>query len=230
VALDKLDKIGKTEVLAEMISKGIAPETAETYFSTVTSLVPNDTLTSIFEYLASSGFDSSWYKFEPTLARSFSYSTGPIWEIKIPEFSGGSVLGGERFDKLVEKVSGKQIPGTGFGLGFDRTLEAADQFGLIPTFKTNTKILVTIFSNDLTSAAMNLSCSLRQSGIPTELYPDPTAKLDKQLKYASQKGIPYVVIIGDTEISQNKITLKNLSTGTQELLSFKELQEKIANS
>ena len=133
----------------------------------------------------------------------------------ISDVEGGSVLGGERFDNLVEKVSGKKIPGTGFGLGFDRTLEAAQELGLVPDFKTKTKILVTIFSPDLYSPALALSGFLRQSGVNTELYPDTNTKLDKQLKYAFQKGIPYVAIIGPEEAARNCVTYKDMKTGTQ---------------
>jgi histidyl-tRNA synthetase len=84
---------------------------------TVQALKPNDTVKIILSYLKSLEFPESWYQFDPTIARSFSYSTGPIWEVVIPGISSGSVLGGERFDKLIERVSGKSIPGTGFGFG-----------------------------------------------------------------------------------------------------------------
>ena len=215
VAIDKLKKIGADGVIANMISKGISESDAKKYLEKIQEIKPNDTIKTIFEYLKLCGFDESWYEFEPTLARSFSYSTGPIWEVVISDVEGGSVLGGERFDNLVEKVSGKKIPGTGFGLGFDRTLEAAQELGLVPDFKTKTKILVTIFSPDLYSPALALSGFLRQSGVNTELYPDTNTKLDKQLKYAFQKGIPYVAIIGPEEAARNCVTYKDMKTGTQ---------------
>lgn len=227
VAIDKLDKIGESGVIVDMVAKNISEPDAQSYLSQVTSLKPNDTLRSIFTYLNAAGFEDTWYKFEPTLARSFSYSSGPIWEIKIPNFTAGSVLGGERFDNLVEKISGKNIPGTGFGLGFDRTLEAAMQFNLVPDLKTNTKILVTIFSPDLLTPSLELATKLRSQNISCELYPDPTVKLDKQLKYASQKGIPYVAIMGPEEVSQNLVTLKDLNSSTQTKISLENLIEKL---
>jgi histidyl-tRNA synthetase len=144
-ALDKLEKIGKEGVIDEMVAKGIPLNQANQYFDLVTSLQPNETISTITQFLASCGFPSSWYEFSPTLARSFSYSTGPIWEVVVPEFSNSSLLGGERFDNLVENVSGQKIPGTGFGLGFDRTLEAAQAAGLTPAFTSKTKVLLLFF-------------------------------------------------------------------------------------
>lgn len=132
-------------------------------------------------------------------------------------------MGGERFDKLVEKISGVKVPGTGFGLGFDRTLEATEQFNLIPSSATTTKILVTVFDRELLSESLLVANKLRETGINTELYPNSETKLDKQLKYADKKGIPYVAIIGDTEAKSGQITLKNLATGDQQTLPLDKL-------
>ncbi|OGJ22535.1 MAG: hypothetical protein A2804_02915 [Candidatus Pacebacteria bacterium RIFCSPHIGHO2_01_FULL_46_10] len=222
VAIDKLKKIGEDGVIADMEKKGITSAKAKEYLAFVHSLKPNETVKIIMDYLAACGFPKSWYAFEPTLARSFSYSTGPIWEIIIPEFSG-SVLGGERFDNLIEKVSGQKIPGTGFGLGFDRTFEAAEQFNLLPQQKTQTRVLVTIFSPELQAVAQASAKQLRDAGINTELFPDPSAKLDKQLKYASKKGIAYVVIVGPDEKEKDVVTMKTMETGNQQTVPLSDI-------
>lgn len=229
VAIDKLKKIGTNGVIAAMIQKGIAKPQAQKYLETVRSLKPNKTLKTIFAYLENAGFDKSWYVFEPTLARSFSYSTGPIWEAEIPGFGAGSVLGGERFDKLVEKITGKPIPGTGFGLGFDRTLEAAKQFGLVPETRTKTSVLVTTFNPELAERSAKISNHLRESQTNTELYPNEQDKLEKQLKYANQKGIPYVAIIGPEEAENNQVTLKNMQSGEQRTIPLNHLTSALAS-
>lgn len=229
VALDKLKKIGVDGVIADMVSKGIDQDKAKEYLSISQNLKPNETLNAIFEYLRSFGFDDNWFLFEPTLARSFSYSTGPIWEVIIPDLDSGSVLGGERFDNLVEKISGKLIPGTGFGLGFDRTLEAATQLGLVPDFTTNTQVLVTIFSPTLQTESIKLVNQLRDNKLNVELFPDNQAKLNKQLKYANDKGIPFVIIIGEDELTKNILTLKNMASGEQETYSSTDLVNLAAN-
>jgi histidyl-tRNA synthetase len=221
VAIDKIKKIGKEGVLEDMKSKGISAADAQKYLDIVLSLKPNETIRTILQYLEAQGFEKDWYEFDPTIARSFSYSSGPIWEIEIPGMNG-SVLGGERFDDLIEKIAGIKVPATGFAIGFDRTLEAAEELGLIPVLKTGTRVLVTVFSQDEFSKSLEITQSLRNANIPTELYTEKTEKIGKQFKYASKKGIPYVVVLGPDEITQNKLQLKNMETGEQSLLGLSE--------
>lgn len=213
VVIDKIKKIGREEVLKQVDEK---------YLNFIENLKPNETIQTILDYLEKSGFEKDWYAFEPTIARSFAYSSGPIWEVEIPGFEGGSVLGGERYDNIVKNISGQNIPGTGFGLGFDRTLEAAEQFSLVPTLKTVTKILVTIFSPELLNKSIEIASKLREQ-YNAEIYPDPEAKLEKQLKYADKKGIPFVVIIGPDEAAKDTIQLKNLQTKQQQEISIEEV-------
>lgn len=229
VSIDKLKKLGPDGVIAEMEQRGISKEKAKEFLDNITNIKPNETIKIILETLERMGFEKDWYIFDPTIARSFAYSDGPIWEIEIPEYTIGSVLGGERFNNLIAKISGKDIPGTGFGLGFDRTMEAMDQLGLFPTKKTVSKVLVTIFSPDLQDKSLAVLLRLRASKINSEIWLDPNSKLDKQLKYADSKGIPYVVIIGPEEAGQNKVALKNLNEKTQEKLSLDELTTKLSS-
>jgi len=221
-SIDKLKKIGRENVIKEIIGKGFNKVEAENYFTKVSSFQPTEKIKIILDYLKKAGFPDSWYQFEPTLARSFSYSTGPIWEIEIPGFDGGSVLGGERYDKLVGKFSGKDIPATGFGLGFDRTLEAAEELNLLPIKKTAAFVLVTIFSKDLLNKSLEITSLLRQAKINTEIYTDPSVRLDKQLKYADKKGIPFVIIIGPEEAEKEKLTIKNMLSKSQSNKSVEE--------
>jgi histidyl-tRNA synthetase len=195
-----------------MVTKGIDIETAKKYLKTVLNLQPNDNIKFILDYLKKLGFSDDWYSFEPTLARSFSYSSGPIWEVKIPGFIGGSVLGGERFDGVVKKISGLDIAATGFGLGFDRTLEALTQFDLVPDLKTSTKIMIANFGEK--EQSLKLASFLRENNINTLLYPT-SDKIGKQFKYASAKNIPFVALIGSNEAANNEVTIKNMSTGEQ---------------
>lgn len=230
VAIDKLKKIGNDGVVAEMVGKGIDEKKAKEYLDIVLNLKPNATIATILKYLKQQGFDQDWYAFDPTIARSFSYSSGPIWEIEIPGLEGKSlsVLGGERFDGLVEKIAGFKVPGTGFGLGFDRTLEAAEELGLVPKFTTNAKVLVTIFSPELQSVSMQTVSRLRNANIATELYTNAEDKLAKQLKYANKKGIPYVVVIGPDEQIANSVVLKEMKSGNQQTLALNDVVKTLA--
>ena len=215
VAIDKLKKIGEQGVINNMVQKGINKSQASDYLKFVMDMKPDATVKTIISYLEKSGFGREYYRFEPTLARSFSYSQGPIWEIIIEDYETGSVGGGERYDGMMKRLTGLDIPATGIAFGFDRTVEAADQLNLIPEELTKTKALVTIFAPDLLENSIKVACDLRENKINTELYPNENAKLDKQLKYADKKGIPYVLIIGPEEVKESKVVLKNLKTKEQ---------------
>lgn len=226
VAIDKLKKIGRDGVIQDMIKKGIAQTQAETYFQQVINIKPDETIKTIITYLENSGFSKEFYRFEPTLARSFSYSEGPIWEIVIEDYEVGSVGGGERYDSMMKRLTNLDIPATGIAFGFDRTVEAADQLGLIP--QTNlSQVLVTTFNKTYQNQTLEIAKKLRQANIKTELYPDTTDKIGKQFKYADKKSIPYAIVIGEEEVAQNKVSLKNLQTRNQEMLSVEEVINKL---
>jgi histidyl-tRNA synthetase len=212
-----------------MVNKGISDAEANKYFEAVQNIKPDETIKTIVTYLEESGFGKEFYRFEPTLARSFSYSQGPIWELVIEDYTVGSVGGGERYDGMMNRLTGVQMPATGMAYGFDRTVEAAAELGLIPDFSTKTKALVTIFSSNLQGYTLKIAASLRASGINIELYPDPTAKMEKQFKYADKKGIPYAIVIGEEEVSKNIVTLKNLSDRTQSSLPIEEVVKLLSN-
>lgn len=223
VIIDKIGKIGQDNAIEDIISKGYSKEDALSFINKLLNIKPSDKLNKIFSYLKNLGFSENNYTFDSSIARSFNYSNGPIWEVVIPGFTSGSVLGGERYDKLVGKFQNQDVPATGFALGFDRTLEAMEQFGLLPELKTKTQVLVTIFSEDLLNESLKVSSVLRKNKIYTDLYPQSKTKLDKQLKYANKLGIPYVAIIGPEEAKKNTIQLKNMKTGDQKELNINEL-------
>ncbi len=221
-AIDKIKKIGKEGVIEDMVKKGIEQKQAEDYLNFVLNLQPNDRINFIMKYLKDIGFDESYFSFEPTIARSFSYSTGPIWEVEIDSYKTGSVLGGERFDNLVESISGFKIPGTGFGLGFDRTLEAALQLGLVPSIQTKTEYLVSILDQDIQEYALRVCNVFRKNGRNVEMYPEIVTKIAKVFKYAEKRGIQNVILIGEDEESKNKINIKNIESGDTKVLDFSD--------
>lgn len=225
VAIDKLKKIGEEGVITELVSKGYSQNEAKELLEKVKAIKPNEELKIIFKYLDDYGFKNN-YQFSPTLARSFSYSTGTIWEIVVPEFDAGSLAGCERFDSLVARFSNRNVPAVGFAVGFDRTILAMEELGLFPDMKTKTKVLVTVFNKNLVKESQKLVQKLREQKINTDLYSDPNDKLDKQLKYADKKGIPFVVIIGPDEVTNKRIVLKVMKEGRQE--TFNKIDELIS--
>ncbi|MCL4200121.1 histidine--tRNA ligase [Patescibacteria group bacterium] len=229
VSIDKIKKIGDDGVLSEMEKKGISPDKAREYLSYVKNLKPNEEIAFILKYIKNYGFPDDWYAFDPTIARSFSYSMGPIWEIEIPDAGYNmSVLGGERYDGLLEKFAGRDIGGTGFAVGFDRTLEAAEIMGLIPALSVAGQVLVTIFSKDVLPNAQQIAQTLRINGVAADLYPNAD-KLEKQLKYADKNAIPYVVIQGPDEATRGMVKLKNMKTKDQKEVSLAELPKLFIN-
>jgi len=217
VAIDKLDKIGVVGVSKELTQKGFNRKILDQ----IKNSQPNDNLKTIFDYLDNYGFKEN-YRFKPTLARSFSYSTGTIWEIIDENFSSGSLAGCERFDSLVAKFSDRSVPAVGFAIGFDRTILAMDELKLFPAIATKTKVLVTVFNSQLLKTSQVITQKLRQNQINTDIYPDPQVKLAKQLKYANDNQIPYVLVIGEEEIKKNQITLKNMTSGKQKTLTLEK--------
>lgn len=220
-AIDKLEKIGESAVLKEMADKGMAEREAREALSTLANKPLTKNLEQILEACQSLGVDLAKIKYEPTLARGLDYYTGLIFET-VAEGSAGSICSGGRWDKMIGIFAGVELPAVGFGLGFDRTVEVLTQQGLTPQIKTSATVLVTIFNPELLKKSLEITLKLRASGTNTEVWLEPNSKLDKQLKYADQKGIPYVVIIGPDEAKNNQVTLKNLATKQQQTLTFEQ--------
>jgi histidyl-tRNA synthetase len=219
-SIDKLDKQTGAEVAAELVSKGLSENQAQQALEDIKNAEPSSNLDAIMAAARQLGIKTENLRFNPTLARGLDYYTGMIFEGKIPGESG-SVGGGGRYDKLIESLGGPSIPAVGFGLGFDRTVEVVAKRQLVAS-KSTTRALITIFSPELSASALELAGKLREAGINTELYADPSDKLDKQFKYADKKGIPFALIIGEQEVKNKQVTVKNLATREQSTLSLDE--------
>ena len=219
IIIDKLKKIGKERVMRELSENGFDPEILNKINNSKTT--PN--LKQIIESSEKMGLDEGKIFFDPTLARGLDYYTGTIIEVEIPGYSAGSVGGGGRYDNLIGIFSKKQIPAVGFSFGFDRIIEALEELNLFPNSFSITQILVTIFSQKLKDKSIELSSLLRSNNINAELYLDENAKMEKQLKYADNKGIPYVAIIGPEEVAKNVIVLKNMKTREQKALTLDDV-------
>jgi len=222
IIIDKLKKIGEEKVIAELKEKGLD----EKILNKVKSSKPSADIELILGIAQDLGVADKVY-FDPTLARGLNYYTGMIFEIEIEEYSAGSVCGGGRYDNLIGMFTNKQIPAVGFAFGFDRIMEAMEELNLFPKNLQITQVLVTIFSQEFKEKSLETASFLREKGINTEVYLDENAKMEKQLKYADQKGIPYVVIIGPDEDSKNMVTLKNMKTREQITITSKDVPKKI---
>ena len=217
-SIDKLKKIGKDKVLEELTQKGILQEQALSALLAIESKEPTERVKKILSLLAKLGVEPVKGEFSSTLARGLDYYTGMIFEIEVDGYTGGSVAGGGRYDNLIGMFIGKNIPATGFAFGFDRLIEAMEQLNLFPEDLVSTKVLITIFSPELKEKSFEVASVVRAKGINTEMFLDENVSLEKQLKYADQKGIPCVLIIGPDEALKNLVTLRNMKTGEQKTI------------
>ncbi len=224
--IDKLDKKSADDVAEELDEKGIAQ--SRELIQSLQQLQPTDQLQTIINAATRLGVPENVFEFTPTLARGLDYYTGMIFEGIVPEYTAGSVGGGGRYDKLIGNLVNIDMPAVGFGLGFDRTLEAAEELGKIPSNIGSSQVLVTIFDEQLIEKSLQITSLLRNNNINTECYTDFTSKIDKQLKYADRKKIQYVVIIGPEEAENNNAVLKNMQTGEQETISIDQLVSRIS--
>lgn len=221
--VDKLKKIGEEGVRKELQQNGFDPE----ILTSIKNAKITERLSLTKKIVKNMGVPEDKLVFEPTLARGLDYYTGLIIEVEITEYPVGSVGGGGRYDNLIGMFSSKQVPAVGFAFGFDRVMDALEVLDLFPTTLNQTKVLVTIFNVELADTSAEIANMLREKGIATELWLDPTTKMEKQLKYADQKDIQYAVIIGSEEIEKNVVTLKNLKTREQKQILLKDLPNEI---
>lgn len=218
-AIDKLEKIGESAVIAEMVGKGMEDSQAREALSQLQNKPQTNTIKEILDVLGQMGANLDKVTYEPTLARGLDYYTGAIFEV-VAEASSGSLCSGGRYDKLIGKFSGNDIPAVGFGLGFDRTLEVLEEKNLLPQANLSVKALVTISGNK--DKSLEAYKKLKEENISCEIYLNDEDKLEKQLKYADRKNIPYSIIV-----EGNNIALKDMVKREQENLSTEEIIQKL---
>ena len=164
-----------------------------------------------------------------TLARGLSYYTSTIFEVVPTNNNIGSLCGGGRYDDLTEIFGYKNISGIGISFGIERIIEILNTNNLFPKkIESNNNVLISYLSNDLIKNSLELANKLREKGIPTDLY-SKKAKLKKQLQYANNNNIPFVIIIGEDEIKNGKYILKNMKDGNQNLLTINEIINKMSS-
>ncbi len=220
-AIDKLKKIGKEKVLEELVENGISLERASYILQTIEYEKPTPRINEIMTALELMGIDKNLVEFLPTLARGLDYYTGLIFEVEVDGYQVGSIAGGGRYDNLIGMFAGRDIPAVGFAFGFDRLIEAMETLNLFPSELYTTKVLVTFANSELQEKALKIANDVRAKGINTEVYPED-AILEKQLKYADKKQIPYVVIVNDKGLA-----LKDMLNRTQEELTIEQILKKL---
>jgi histidyl-tRNA synthetase len=244
VAIDKLDKIGQEGVVAELLEKGISAEAIEKIsplftltgsnqenFATLTAFLAGSPiglegiqeLTYVLDQAEMLGLQRAELKFDVTLARGLNYYTGAIFEVKANGIKMGSICGGGRYDDLTGLFGMPGMSGVGISFGADRIYDVLTELDLFP--KDTDKGLTLLFVNFGEAEqqhCLKLVKEIRQNGIACELYP-AAAKMKKQMKYADDIRAQYVALVGEEEIAEKLIQLKNMETGDQQEMSLEEL-------
>jgi len=243
VAIDKLDKIGLDSVNQELREDGLSEEQIEKLQPIISLEGTNDEkLSTIAEVLASSetglkGVEETRFildtlktlglkneiQLDLTLARGLNYYTGAIFEVKALDVQIGSITGGGRYDNLTGIFGMPGISGVGISFGVDRIFDVLNALDCYPKDAVNgTQLLFINFGEQETAYCLPVVAKAREAGIRTEIFPD-AAKMKKQMSYANAKQIPFVALAGENEMAAGKLTLKNMLTGNQQLLSAEEL-------
>ena len=243
VAIDKLDKIGLDNVNAELASKGIPQEAIDKLQPIIMLSGSNaEKLETLKTVLAASetglkGVEESEFilktveqlgvhsevELDLTLARGLNYYTGAIFEVKALDVQIGSISGGGRYDNLTGVFGMDGMSGVGISFGADRIYDVLNQLDLYPKEAVNgTQLLFVNFGEKEAAYVLPILFQARKTGIRAEIYPD-SAKMKKQMSYANGKQIPFVAIVGENEMNEGKLTLKNMTTGEQALVTAEEL-------
>jgi histidine--tRNA ligase len=247
VAIDKLDKIGLEAVNAELETNGITPESiaklqpilalsgtneeklatiARTIASSEVGLKGVEETRFILEKLKTTGLNNE-IELDLTLARGLNYYTGAIFEVKAVDTPMGSITGGGRYDNLTGIFGLPGLSGVGISFGADRIYDVLNTLDLYPQEAVDaTRILFINFGEKEADYCLPIIQQVRTAGLSAEIYPD-SAKMKKQMSYANAKQIPFVALAGDDEMQSGKITLKNMTTGEQTLLTPQQLIESI---
>jgi histidyl-tRNA synthetase len=247
VALDKLDKIGKTGVLEEFARRGIDENAGLTIldlFDALATAGNSYAITRLAEFIGKSEtcknaitnlariielLNLENIKIDASLARGLSYYTGTIFEINVPDFAG-SLAGGGRYDELIGMFGKEQIPACGFSIGLERILVVMEERGMFPQKlnESSADVLVTVWNEETIAESLKFAGELRKENLRVLVYPEAD-KLGKQFKYAAAVNMPFVCVLGESELAENKVALKNMQTGEQEKIfrvdAIKKLKE-----
>ena len=245
VAIDKLDKIGLDAVNEELREDGISEEAIQKLQPIIKLSGSNaEKIKTMREVLAGSevgqkGIDEVEYvlsklstlhsqlELDLTLARGLNYYTGCIFEVKALDVEIGSITGGGRYDNLTGIFGMPGLSGVGISFGADRIYDVLNQLNLYPeAVTTATQVLFINFGEKETDYSLPIISQLRGQGIRCEIYPD-ASKMKKQMQYANQKGIPFVVMTGETEMAEGKVMLKNMTSGEQKLVAPEDIATSI---
>ena len=239
IVLDKIDKIGVDNVKSELIKIGVSDEKIGILDTFLNSNNVNELfnilkdssigmegvseMNYIFDKIEKLNLKNSTLKFDVSLARGLNYYTGSIFEVKSNDVEIGSIAGGGRYDDLTSIFGLDNVSGVGISFGIDRIFLVMDELNLFPEdIDISSRVLFVNFGEVESEFCLSLVKKLRDNNINSELYPS-AEKIKKQMNYANNKGVQYVVMVGEDEMKSGKLSIKNMQTGDQEKMNISEL-------
>ena len=244
IILDKIDKIGIDNVKKELLKIGVNQEKIETLdkflniqnVSELSSLIGNSSIGQegiseinfIFNSIEKLGLKNSNIKFDISLARGLNYYTGAIFEVKSSDVGIGSIAGGGRYDDLTSIFGLDNVSGVGISFGIDRIYLVMEELAVFPqNIDVSSKVLLLNFGENESEYCLKLLQELRKNKINSELYPS-NDKIKKQMNYANNKGVQFVIMVGEDEIKSGKLTVKDMKSGEQSKWSISEIITKLS--
>ena len=246
-AIDKLDKIGLDKVNDELLERGLSSEAIDKLQPILALSGTNEEkLSSLRSLLAGSEIGMKGVEelttllrladgavlpieLDLTLARGLNYYTGAIFEVKALDVQIGSITGGGRYDNLTGVFGLSGISGVGISFGADRIYDVLTELNLFPDAIDATQVMFAAFGNNELAYALSWAKQLREKGLAVEVYPEP-AKMKKQLGYANANAIPFVAVVGETEMNSNTVMLKNMLSGEQQQVTIDTLCQILTNN
>ena len=239
IVLDKIDKIGVDNVKSELIKIGVSDEKIgilDTFLNSnnvneLSNILKDSSIGTegvsemnyIFDKIEKLNLKNSTLKFDVSLARGLNYYTGSIFEVKSNDVEIGSIAGGGRYDDLTSIFGLDNVSGVGISFGIDRIFLVMDELNLFPEdIDVSSRVLFVNFGEVESEFCLSLVKKLRDNNINSELYPS-AEKIKKQMNYANNKGVQYVVMVGEDEMKSGKLSIKNMQTGDQEKMNISEL-------
>jgi histidyl-tRNA synthetase len=227
IAVDKLAKIGEDGVVRELVRLGRGEGAARDLLERLRESPPGPRLQEVMAIALDLGMPPEDLEYDPTLARGLEYYTSTVLEVTSPDYTAGSLGGGGRYDGLIRRFTGQDVPAVGFSFGLERVTEALEAVGAFAGFRSAPAVVAIALGRAQLGWAGHVAATLRRAGVGVAIGADPEAGAGRQIGAAARLGARYALLVGDAEASAGRATLKDLESGEQETLEVDALVRRL---
>lgn len=230
IAIDKLDKIGADGVIRELIDLGRSEEGATDLLSRLQASDPPARLREVMSIARDLGMPDEDLQYDPTLARGLEYYTSTILEVRSPDYTAGSIGGGGRYDGLIRRFTGRDVPAVGFSFGLERVVEALEAVGAFQGVRAAPAVVVLALGEAQLSWAGRVASRLRQAGVSAAMGTEPDQGPGKQIGAAAKLGSRHAILVGESEAASGQVTLRDLDAGQQATLALEDAVTRLTSA